>query len=91
MFDDIKTWLNNTGVLFHWAGSLRQSSSLTEVRSVLQWLHCWCHQSPPVGPADMILSGSKGIHPYQATPPHHIVRGYPTGVRHKVACQNVNK
>ena len=49
MFDDIKTWLNNTGVLFHWAGSLRQSSSLTEVRWVVQWLHCWCHQSPPSG------------------------------------------
>ena len=43
--DDIKTWLNNTCILFHWAGSLRQSSSLTEVRWVVQWLHCWCHQS----------------------------------------------
>ena len=37
MFDDIKTWLNPTGILFQWAGSLRQSSSLTEVRWVVQW------------------------------------------------------
>ena len=39
---------------------------------------------PGPHPGNMIQSGSKGIHPYQATPPHHIVRGYPTGVLHKV-------
>ena len=84
MFDDIKTWLNNT---LHSSSLGRLTASEFKFnRSALGCAVAPLLVSPIPGPhpGNMILPGSKGIHPYQATPPHHIVRGYPTGVLHKV-------
>ena len=96
MFDDIKTWLNHAGILFNGPAHCVRVQEFKFNRSALG---CAVASTAgvtttvgvthphPVGPhpGDMILSGPKGILPYKATPPHHIVRGYPTGVLHNVA------